>query len=287
MIRTEDIQLMERFLKGDLSDKQMEVVQKRLSDDEAFHALFEEMNIITKGIRRSGAKTTKEEKLKKLKSLPIDHFFDENDENIETDHADEFMHGREALYAKPSIIAPLRTNRRKIVTIIGIAASLLVLITVFIPHSKEEFTPLTVFNEHFETPQYRSSATRGEALDQVKKLQNEAYQLYRDEKYGKALMLFEDILTQNPYPTNDYFFAGICRLKTADWNGAISNFERVISHQKWYVEDAEWYLALAYLAQTELTKSRTKLHKIQRDDNQFSQAAEALIKDLDRLEQKK
>ena len=62
----EDIELIDCYIMGMLSDMEIANVENRILNDEGFRRLWNDLIIIIKEIKRSGSKTTRKEKLNKL-----------------------------------------------------------------------------------------------------------------------------------------------------------------------------------------------------------------------------
>ena len=62
-----NMEKIDRYINGQLSDDENAEMRQRIAEDESFRKLFDDMEIITDGIRKSAASSSVEEKLAKLK----------------------------------------------------------------------------------------------------------------------------------------------------------------------------------------------------------------------------
>jgi uncharacterized protein HemY len=81
-------------------------------------------------------------------------------------------------------------------------------------------------------------------MEQAIRSANEAYEAGDFEKAAQQL---EEILDANPEKQILHFYLGIAHLETDDFPAAVESFKA--AQDSVYLEEANWYLALAYLKQ--------------------------------------
>jgi len=79
-----DIDKIDRYIQGLSSDKEKSEIQKRMAEDKEFRNLFDDIEIMTEGFRRSGASSTLEEKLELLEKT----LNEEDEDNPEEEEKD-------------------------------------------------------------------------------------------------------------------------------------------------------------------------------------------------------
>lgn len=151
-------------------------------------------------------------------------------------------------------------------TYIGVAASLILVASLVFIFSKEE---QSLFDQYYQPyPNYEVTAVRGE---EDPDLRESAYLAYDKQDYENALRTFNSM---DELSEPDYFFRGICLLETGYNEGALSDFEKVISAQnKDYAYPSKWLSALIYLRMDEETLAKQFLESLINDDSEYSEKA--------------
>lgn len=76
----------------------------------------------------------------------------------------------------------------------------------------------------------------------------EALRHYQQKDYENAIVLFNEILDEQPANFSIRFYTGISYIETKQFSKAIEYFTHIIDHNNnLYVEPSEWYLGLSYL----------------------------------------
>lgn len=154
-------------------------------------------------------------------------------------------------------------------TYIGVAASLILVASLVFIFSKEE---QSLFDQYYQPyPNYEVTVVRGEEdLD----LREIAYLAYDRQEYTRALETFNQMETLSEA---DYFFRGVCLLETGDNQGALSDFEKVISSKnKDYAYPSKWLSALVYLKMEDEVSAKVLLESL-RNTTEFSERAEEIL----------
>ncbi len=109
----------------------------------------------------------------------------------------------------------------------------------------------------------------------------EAKQYYDDENYAKAVKIFEKILRNTPQHYESLFYTAVSYMKLNKPEKAIENLDKVlmIKQGKLYNE-AMWYKAQALVQNDNPGQAKTILKKIIKENNEYSNKAETLLKDL-------
>ncbi len=254
------IELIDRFVSGLLSEDENTRVKHRLAEDEDFRKLFDDMEIMTEGIRNSGAESTLEEKLVKLEGqLILDNDYENEAIAVELSNQEGEKTDLEDTKKQNSTII-IFFNRYKM----AIAASIALIIISWL--SFRQLMPVSetaLFTQNFEPYLYASTITRGEAV-QSEDMSSRAYAAYARADYPQAASLLESIIPTSQFKTKDQFFLGNTYLAMGQGNKAIEMFSLVVLDHDSLEIFAQWYLGLSYL-QTGDTASTIEVLIIVRD----------------------
>jgi tetratricopeptide (TPR) repeat protein len=104
---------------------------------------------------------------------------------------------------------------------------------------------------------------------------------YNLQNYESALKHFDLVISENNmHPVGNYY-SGLCYLEMEQYNKAIQHFKKVIKeNNNLFIEQAEWYMALGYLANKEEKKAYTTLYAIIEKKSYYKKNAEKLLKKL-------
>jgi hypothetical protein len=105
--------------------------------------------------------------------------------------------------------------------------------------------------------------------------------LYDAEKFQEAY----DVFTENINQADDnevlLFYLAITQLENDELKLAIQNLELISQDlDNIFYDASQWYLALAYLTDKQIKKSKKLLKEIINNDNQFSERANKLLSDI-------
>ncbi|WP_192350415.1 hypothetical protein [Algoriphagus sp. Y33] len=112
-----------------------------------------------------------------------------------------------------------------------------------------------------------------------KGLSVQAFHLYEEGEYAKAGAAFGR-LYQESNKEQDLFYQAISLMAAGKTTEALPLLER----QEWtasYFEASQWYLALAYLKEEQLSQAKTHLKKVRDAKGFLSSQATKLLKELD------
>lgn len=106
--------------------------------------------------------------------------------------------------------------------------------------------------------------------------------LYENQQYSEALNYFNQISKR--YDSNQYILhKSICLLEIGEAEKAVQVLEVAMDEnsKRWkYYQDAEWYLALAYIKTKRIKEAKILLHKIGTDNFIYAKKAIDILKDL-------
>ena len=253
-----DIQLIEKFLDGRMSEAEKKEFENKLKLDQRLSEMMTDMNLLVEGIKLSAAQSSKEEKSDRLK------FFNEINE-IEKNAFDPASEAKIIpLYRKPWVLSA--------------AASVILLVTLTFYFLREQ-TPLNekLYAAHFEPfDSPGSGLTRG--TNEVT-LKTQAYEAYDNGNYKVATQLFEQIVNEK-----EDAIAQLCLgntyLAQNDLSKAEKVFTEMLTKQSELITQAKWYLALTYLKENKMERAKATLWEISKSST-YGEKAQQLLKELD------
>ena len=216
MNKEQELELIEKYLAGTLTEAETEEVKQRAASDPGFEEFLRESTELIGGIRY----TTRKETLELLNSF--DHKMPE--------------------YTIEARVIPL--HRRPWVR--GIAAAIIILIVSLYYWLSQSATNSELYLAHFEVypnivaPTVRSTDTQRSAREA-------AYFQYEQGNYTEAL----ELLGQLSVDQDDgaaLLYMGISQLMLDDYKGAIESFSRYRdTNFDTLLPQVNWYMGLAYL----------------------------------------
>lgn len=254
-----DIQLIEKFLDGKMTPEEKREFEQRLNLDQSLKEMMNDMNVLLDGIKASASKSTKEEKLERLRFFAEINDIEKNAANLET----------------PARVVPLYRSPW-----LWSAAASIVLVTTIAIYFVGERTPLneklyTAYFQPFDSP--GGSAVRGGPPKITLKAQ--AYQAYDSGNYAAAAQLFEQLVKDN-----DDAIAQMCLGNTYLEQGKTAKAEKVftdmLAKQNDLLTPAKWYLALTYLKENKLERAKAALWEVSKSST-YGEKAQQLLKKLD------
>jgi tetratricopeptide (TPR) repeat protein len=259
---TYDIELIEKFLGGKMTEEETKIFNQKRNQDQTFNALLKDMDLLVAGIKQSAAQTSQEEKLERLK------FFAEITGMEERAAEEDNASGPEAkvvpLYRKPWVLSA--------------AASIALLITVGLYFMRDQ-TPVNerlyiAYFEPFDSP--GDGMTRGS--DEIT-LKGKAYDAYDNGRYSEAIPLFGQILKTSDDPII-HLCLGNAQMKVGNLTEAGQTFNYLLANHTDLVTQAKWYLALTYLKENKMERAKATLWEISKSST-YGEKAQKLLKELD------
>ncbi len=161
--------------------------------------------------------------------------------------------GASLLQQNPREIRPIRTPNRRMIWLAAAAAAVLVLAVlsvVFWPRT--QLAPEALFAAHFAP-----KSAPGERGSTESDLWPRALDHYAAREYATAIGNFDRLLADSSFqfPDQALLYQGISYLALDQTQAAIERLEQV-SPEKYEHDDAQWFLALAWLKTGEAQKAR-------------------------------
>jgi len=238
----EDIELAEAYHRNKLDETARQKVESRAQADEPFSQLLHETGAVLAGLRTAGREELKELLSKWEKEHPVKK------------------------------VIPLRRWLS-----LGIAAVLVIAAGIWYGWPVKT-TPdtLALFREYYKPyPNVVMPITRSSESDSSAAAA--AYGAYERGEYETAIDLFNK-LPQGSSPVA--FYLGQCYLAMDQSDQAIAHFITSMQQSENFMNQAQWYLSLAYLNQGDKQKAREVLERVASEENSFASDAKALLKRL-------
>jgi tetratricopeptide (TPR) repeat protein len=106
-----------------------------------------------------------------------------------------------------------------------------------------------------------------------------ALEYYNSQQYGLAAVYFNKVLESNPKDMQSMLLVGISNFSEKRYPEAKQSFVRVIDdNNSYYVEAANWYLALCYVKTDEKEKALKQLEIIKKEGGFYSSDARKIIR---------
>jgi tetratricopeptide (TPR) repeat protein len=107
--------------------------------------------------------------------------------------------------------------------------------------------------------------------------------LYQKGDFEKAAVYFEKVLEEQPELAGTNLYAGISYYELERYNDAETSLNKVIEHNdNLYIEQAEWYLGLCFLAMDENERARRQFAMIASGNSDKAAEARKLMKRIPR-----
>ena len=261
IINTKEV---EDYIMDQLNDSDRESFKKKLMEDRRLRESLGETQLMIEGIKRSASKSTKEEKLAKLKAHSLEIFL-KNKSISDTGLAKEI---------------PIR-KRPKYLLRLAVACTFLIMLlaTIAIIYTPKPMDNQSIFTTYYEPFDAPISNMRGE--EQQIDLKVQAWTAYENEQYDEAVAMLEELIQDNTRKDLDQlkFYMGISYISTNSMDEAIGVLNEIANSNSILKTDAKWYLALAFL-KTENTDQAKLLLKDLEEKNEYSIQAKRILKKL-------
>ncbi|MGI9543013.1 MAG: tetratricopeptide repeat protein [Cyclobacteriaceae bacterium] len=245
-----DLELIEKYLAGELSEAEKENTELRLQKDETFAHRLE----LTKNMK--GA------------LLPdVEGFKGDLKEVFEEYDSEKTLEGTSNPFFKgPYLIAA------SVVLLLGVSVIYLLLF--------QSQSPQQLYAANFSVPAENISVRNdSEVNDDLQK----ALKAYNEANYSEALSYFDKVGSSEPQSEAVIFYSGICYMMLDQPDEAIINLERVLENESSsYATTAQWYLGLSLLQKEDATGAKKIFEElVLKNGSNYAKKAEIILKQLD------
>jgi TolA-binding protein len=136
-------------------------------------------------------------------------------------------------------------------------------------------SPETIYNKYYQVYENPGTSRSGETSF------TEAIEYFNNKQFVKALEGFQAYLKNNPGSSRYEFLSGVSNMEIKNFPDAKLSFNKVIDRGgNQYTEDANWYLAMCYIATHDKVMARTQLRKIADSESLYRSKARIILRHL-------
>ena len=252
-----DIKKIIDYLEGRLADDEREEMEMQSWMNPKLDQEIRTMRTLLDGIRLSGTKSSKEEKIARLNKYPRPQALSD-------------------LSPKRRTLTPYIT-RRTLLYAVAIAACLALVASIFLLNPAPS-DPRQLYADYFEVSP--NVGVRNVRSETDRPATWEAYQAYDQQHYELATTIFENNLENSKQRITDLYHLGNCYLMLERWEDAAEAFTTVVEADHLLSPEAKWYLALTHLQTGDEVRSRQLLTEVQSTTG-HSNKAEKILKKLE------
>ncbi len=239
----QNIELIDNYLKGNLSDHAVQEFEQKLKTDTAFSAAVALQKDIISGIESH-----------------FDAQLKEKLQNIESEFSQD---------KKETKVIPLQNWKP-----LAVAASVVLILAVgylkffSAPNTQEVYLSYYEPYPNIVSPSERSAESQ----------KQDAMAFYEKGEYKTAISLFDTDLATSPNSDYLQFYMALSQLSLKNTEEAIPLLTNVVRHDNSkFQAPAAWYLALAYTQQGEIDSAKNQLQSIIVAGGDYAKRAEKLL----------
>jgi tetratricopeptide (TPR) repeat protein len=246
-----DIELIDRYVKGELSGDTLRGFQQRLATDSAFAEQVGWHETLVGGIKKQSSKELKTY-LQSLEEKTISS-------HIKLESETKIVSHNFWKYASAAVVA--------------------LLVAAFLWLDPLHPSPEALFAQYYQPyPNVEATIERnnGEA-----DAYTQAFQWYEDGQYEKAALAFDQLLQAGAPSEALYYYAGLTALELHRTKEALQYFDHITenSDHKYY-QQALWYAALAALKDEDTARAKNYLQKLSGLQGFYGEKAVQLLEEL-------
>jgi len=263
-VNLEEHILIEKFLKGELSDKEHTSFSAKRANDEVFNKEVEfEENLYNSynSDKWSFVKNNESDELDTYTALF---------QSAETEKLRSVLQQVNEDYKNTS---KNKSNRWVIYASIAAMITLLICFLIFFnnPTSHQD-----LYASYLETSEVPSLVSRGEENDLIR-----AQSLFENGQYAKALPIFnKNLMSSNQQTSTLLLYIGISQMELNQYVESEDTFDQLINSNSLDAPKGNWFKALLYLKTGEVGKAETLLKKIKTESLYNHTKASKLLSEL-------
>lgn len=244
-------EIIDQYLNKQLRGKALTAFESKMEADPVFRKEIETQAFIHRGANKFGEDEMRA-KLKKIRAEVLK---------------------KDSGKAKDKVV-PLGSKKKKTRTILrwSMAATIALALgaAVYLVATSRNISATELYASYYEPYAEEINVRNGDATT----LANQASQLYKEGKYDAALPEFMKVLEAEPANAEVQLAIGISQLELNRFEKATQTFSAVTNPL--YKDQAQWYLAMTFLKQSDLGSAKTVLGAIEKGDFKYDQAQEIL-----------
>jgi TolA-binding protein len=144
-------------------------------------------------------------------------------------------------------------------------------------------TPAKLFNKYYQSYDNPGISRSYEVISNEKSeaIYNDAIKYFNNREFSKALEGFKAYLKISPGSPKIEFLRGISNMEINLYRDAEFSFGNVLTKKiNPYTVDANWYLAMCYLATSDKVKAKEQLHNIIKSESIYNNRARKILRHL-------
>lgn len=254
-----DIQIkIDLYLNGSMSESECRLFEKQMQDDDDLRELVLLQKSIGKVLFGETWETIepnpKSREFEDVRNILVSPEYNEHYQNIKNT-GNAYLQGR-----------PKKSQHKKWAYLAGIAASLLVLVAVFVFPQQDQLEELyTTYEDWDELTSYIEQGGGHQEF-----VRGEMY--YREGEYSKAIVIFEDYLRQSDVPlySAGLIYLGASYFGNGNDSEAIRIFNELVASDAYDSSKGLWYKLLIFLKQKDRVNINATLQEIVKDPNHYN-----------------
>lgn len=236
MIKSKYTQLIDDYLEGVMTSNEKSAFEKELKNNQELNQEFE--------LHKDLNQVIADEKVLDFRAILID---------VQNDHNNEQK-------SKPKVFKIFRKYRyaaASVILLLLIIGSILIL-------NPRNYSNEKLFNMYYK-PGDAIGITRSGNIDVV-----DAVMKFHNGDYENACSLFNEVLSEDGSNMAIRYYYGIASIEVHNYNLAIEQFQEIIKdNNNLYIEYAQWYLGLSYLANNQENEAMEQIGAIAADHKHF------------------
>lgn len=254
--------LIENYLEGKLTAQEKADFELRLTKDSELAKQYADLQDFMIAMQSFGRNELKQElqAIADMEALPADIF--EQSTQKKTRESD---------------VKVRKISYRKLISIAAVI--LIITVPTLMLLNKQKMSPEELYQSYFEVyPNVAAPIVRSES---PKNSLEQAMAIYEQKDYKGAIDKLQKIKVETKDKEAVGFYLAMAYLANGNTNQAIEKFQKLQQQSlATYQDQTTWYLALAFLSNKELEKSKTQLIKLSKKDSFYKNKATKLLKSL-------
>ncbi|MEA3494956.1 MAG: hypothetical protein U9R42_02860 [Bacteroidota bacterium] len=251
-ILNENIELIERYMDGNLSEEEKLIVESKIANNPAFADEVELRKEINEAILEADVDDFKE----KLEIV----FQDQQEQNKVLEHFKSILYGK-----KKMLVASM------LLLVIAISG-------IFLITNKNDMQYVI---DNYYQPYEAKVLVRSDDTNPITIMLNTAMQKYEEQEYYEAVGLFEEVLKMDNKNIQGHLFSGISNFEIEEYLKANESFNYIINdNNNLYIDQAKWYLGFCYLEMEDKEKALDLFQNISESDSYYKETAKKIVSKL-------
>ncbi len=186
-----------------------------------------------------------------------------------------------AIEKKREAALPVKKQKRPVVKYAAVLAALIIIGGLALL-SNRKFTNDEIIDRYYKPYQTASTSRSGDLINnQDFNDYNLALEYYNIHDYRNAAIYFSKVLENEPGNMQSTLLNGISNFENRNYPEAKSDFSKVIEdNDNYYIDHAQWYLALCYIKTEERAKAVKQLSLIENSNTIHRKDARKILRHL-------